>query len=175
MKKNHIIAFCAIFFCFLAYTQESIPNGYRNIRLGMNIDDVKEELKADSIFNYRGDRDVSFLPSDNQTLIETSSETWLERCWFQFYNDTLYTIIINFNSERIDYYSVYNELLTSYGEHIELSPERVVWESNSVTMSLERPVSVKYVDNQVFNTIREEALVEQTAMEDLRDDILGDL
>ncbi len=175
MKKNHIIAFCAIFFCLSVHAQEAVPNGYRDIRLGMNIDQVKEELKADYIFGYRGDRDVSFLPSENQTLIETSSDTWLERCWFQFYEDKLYTIIINFNAERIDYFSVYNELLSQYGEHISLSPERVVWESTAVTMSLERPVSVKYVDNVVFNSIREQALIEQTVMEDLREDILGDL
>ncbi len=175
MKKIFITLLLTVFLSLSLYAQQSVPNGYRNIRLGMNIEDVKEELKADYIFNYRGERDVSFLPSNSQTIIETSSDTWLERCWFQFHEDELYTIIINFNSERIDYFSVYNELLGKYGEHVSLSPERVVWESNSVTMSLERPVSVKYVDNAVFESIRDQANVEQTAMEDLRENILGDL
>ncbi len=175
MKKFFIFVLSSAFLCFSLYSQESIPNGYREIRLGMNIDDVKEALQADYIFNYRGERDVSFLPADSQTLIETSSETWLERCWFQFYEDKLYTIIINFNPEKIDYFSVYNELLGKYGEHNSLSPERVVWENSTVTMSLERPVSVKYIDTNVFESIREKAQIEQTIMEDLREDILGDL
>ncbi len=175
MKKFFIIALSVVFLSLCAYSQESLPNGYREIRLGMNIEDVKDALQADYIFNYRGERDVSFLPAENQTLIETSSDTWLERCWFQFHNDTLYTIIINFNSERIDYFSVYNELLEKYGEHVSLSPERVVWESNSITMSLERPVSVKYVDKAVFESIRDKAIIDQTIMEDLRENILGDL
>ncbi len=175
MKKFFIIIILAIFSCLSLYSQQSIPNGYRDIRLGMHIEEVKEALQADYIFNYRGERDVSFLPADNQALIETSSDTWLERCWFQFYEDELYTIIINFNPEKIDYFSVYNELLSKYGDHVSLSPERVVWESNSVTMSLERPVSVKYVDNMVFDSIRNESNIEQTIMEDLRENILGDL
>ncbi len=175
MKKFFIFAFSAVYICISLYSQETLPNGYRNIQMGMNIEDVKKALEADPIFNYRGERDVSFLPSENQSIIETSSETWLERCWFQFYEDKLYTIIINFNSERIDYFSVYNQLVEKYGEHISLSPERVVWENTNVTMSLERPVSVKYVDREVFESIREEALIEQTTMEDLREDILGDL
>ncbi len=175
MKKFYFLVFSLVLCCFALQAQESLPAGYRNITLGMDIETVKEELQADYIFNYRGERDVSFLPADNQALIETSSDTWLERCWFQFYNDELYTIIINFNPERIDYFSVYSELLEKYGEHISLSPERVVWENTNVTMSLERPVSVKYVDKQVFDAIRDEANIEQTIMEDLRDDILGDL
>ncbi len=175
MKKCIIIMLMLFSFCLSLYAQEALPNGYRDIRLGMNIEEVKEALKSDSLFGYRGERDVSFLPSENQTLIETSSDSWLEHCWFQFYDDTLYTIIINFNPEKIDYHSVYNELIKQYGEHKELSPQRVVWENDSITLSLERPVSVKYIDRAVFDSLQQETVSNESITEMLRENILGDL
>ncbi len=176
MKKIFALSI-ALLLCISSSAQETqtLPDGYRTIRLGMNIEAVKEALIADSIFGYRGDRDVSFLPTENQTLIETSSDSWLEHCWFQFYNDTLYTIIINFNPDKIDYHSVYNELSAKYGQHKELSPQRVVWEDSSVTLSLERPVSVKYIDKVVFDSLLIESNENTSTIEIIRENILGDL
>ena len=52
---------------------ESLPMGYGNIKLGMSVDEVKSELLKNHAFGYRGDRDVSFSPKDNQVLIETET------------------------------------------------------------------------------------------------------
>lgn len=177
--KNYFVALllCAIFLCVNLAAQEiaTLPTGYRSIELGMSLDATRKALEGDYIFGYRGERDVSLLPTENRTLIETSSDTWLERCWFQFYEDNLYTIIINFNPEKIDYHSVFNELTSKYGEPKSLSPEKVTWENEAVTLSLERPVSVKYVGRPIFESLLEQGLVDEAASETVRSGILEDL
>ena len=35
-----------------------LPVAYRDISLGMNVDDVKKMLLADKLYGYRGERDV---------------------------------------------------------------------------------------------------------------------
>lgn len=158
-----------------AQSNETLPRGYKDIHIGMDVDAVKAALVADYIFGYRGERDVSLLPTENRSLIETSGSNWLDRCWFQFYEDILYTIIINFNPEKIDYYSVYMQLSEKYGDPTSLSPEQVLWENDETSLSLERPVSVKYIDKAVFNDLLNKSTVEQAAVEQLRANILGDL
>ena len=67
----------------------ALPAEYRSIRLGMGIDAVKEALKQDAVFGYRGERDVSLLPTENRSLIESAGSYFISRSWFQFYKDNL--------------------------------------------------------------------------------------
>ena len=154
---------------------EKLPAGYRSVKLGMTLEEVKKALRSDSFFGYRGERDVSLLPGENRVLIETSSAGYSERCWFQFYEDKLYTLIVNFNPEKIDYYSVFTKLLEKYGEPAELTPEQAVWRNEEVFLSLERPVSVKYIDRKVFERLGEAAKIEESVTETVRSGILEDL
>lgn len=154
---------------------EKLPAGYRSVKLGMTLEEVKKALRSDSFFGYRGERDVSLLPGENRVLIETSSGGYLERCWFQFYEDKLYTLIVNFNPEKIDYYSVFTKLLEKYGTPAELTPEQAVWRNEEVILSLERPVSVKYIDRTVFERLGEASRVEESVSETIRSGILEDL
>lgn len=154
---------------------EKLPSGYRSVKLGMTLEEVKKALRSDSFFGYRGERDVSLLPGENRVLIETSSAGYSERCWFQFYEDKLYTLIVNFNPEKIDYYSVFTKLLEKYGAPAELSPEQAVWRNEEVFLSLERPVSVKYIDRKVFERLGEAAKIEESVTETIRSGVLEDL
>lgn len=154
---------------------QKLPSGYRSVVLGMEFEAVKEALKKDGLYGYRGERDVSLLPGENRVLIETSSSGYAARCWFHFYENKLYTIIINFNPEKMDFYSVFTKLLEKYGEPDSLSPETVYWENADVSLSLERPVSVKYIDRRVFNALADKSGVEESAAEILRAGILDAL
>jgi hypothetical protein len=53
-----------------ARSTQALPMGFRSISLGMDLDQVKQALKGDALFRYRGDPDVSFLPQTSQYLIE---------------------------------------------------------------------------------------------------------
>jgi len=182
MKKNSaaVLLFCLLLFPFFAEGTNAIPNGYGGIELGMTLDEVKDKLLSNSEFGYHGDRDVSLLPGEKRVLIETDSaaghvNSFLDRCYFQFYNNKLYIIIININTERIDHYSVFDTLCKKYGNPTTLSPDKSVWKGTDVTMSLERPLSLKYVDNKVFDDLNNKSLVPKSGTEMTRDMFLEGL
>ncbi|MBP3708801.1 MAG: hypothetical protein J6I73_00110 [Treponema sp.] len=167
----------AAFFCF---AQAPLPRGYGGIELGMTLDEVKEKLKKNSEFGYHGDRDVSLLPGENRVLIETDTaaghvNSFLERCYFQFYNEKLYIIIINVNRERMDHYSIFSTLCEKYGNPSSLSPEKSEWRTDSITMTLERPLALKYVDNNVFGEVNAASLVPLSGTEMTREMFLDEL
>ena len=130
----------------------------------MSVEQVKKALKDNSDFGYHGDRDVSLLPGENRVLIETDATafagfSFLERCWFQFYNDRLYIITINVNREKMDHFSIFDSLCKKYGAPDSVSPEKSVWNGENVTMSLERPLTLKYVDRKTFESLQKKSLV----------------
>ncbi|MCI1208510.1 MAG: hypothetical protein LKF96_03575 [Treponema sp.] len=182
MKVTVKILACFIMFYLGAgsFAQKTLPMGYGTIKLGMSIDEVKKALSADPDFGYRGDRDVSLLPGENKVLIETDTAavapwSYLSRCWFQFHNEKLYIITVNLNSEKVDHYSVFTALCKKYGDPAELSPDRSVWQNSSVRMSLERPLSLKYIDENVFAALQKESLVDKATNEKTRDMFLEGL
>lgn len=132
---------------------DNLPTSFHEIGLGMSLDEVKERLKMDESFAYRGDRDVSLLQSKNRSVIESEGVYFIKRGSFQFYNEKLYTIIVQMNPENIDYYSIYSTLIEKYGEPGLVDQKKAVWENESIRLVLERPLSIKYIDATTFNEI----------------------
>ena len=99
----------------------------------------------------------------------------MERCWFQFYEEKLYSITVNVNREKIDHYSIFSTLCKKYGNPDTLNPEKSVWKSQSVMMSLERPLTLKYVDLQIFEKLQNKSTVSPSAQEVLREMFLDSL
>ena len=143
----------------------ALPAEYCSIKLGMNIDAVKEALKADAVFGYRGERDVSLLPTENRSLIESAGSYFISRSWFQFYKDNLYTMIFKLNTDTVDYYSVYSKFCEKYGEPASINPQRAVWEDGHTRVVIERPLIVKYIDLTVFNELISQSTTEKAASE----------
>jgi len=131
-----------------------VPDSFQGITLGMELDAVKNALKGNALFNYRGDPDVSMLPSPNENLIETAGYSYITRAFFQFYDKKLYTMIFMLDPTELSYYTMYTTLEAKYGAPVSLSPDAVVWESSTVRLSLERPLSVKYIDLGVFDKLK---------------------
>jgi hypothetical protein len=157
-RKIFLFLFISKVFLSLS-AKEPLPNGYKDILLGMSLEDTKQELIKDTDFGYHGDRDVSLLPGENRMLIETDAErglgsNFLTHCWFQFANDQLYIITINMNHARIDYYSIFTTLKEKYGEPDTITPQAATWKNSEVTMSLEKPLTLKYIDNETFKSLQ---------------------
>jgi len=152
----------------------AVPNTYRSISLGMDMETVKKQLLSDGIFGYRGERDVSLLPFKNRSLIETSGTSFIRRSWFQFYKDSLYIMIFNIDPERMDYYSLYSTLVGKYGEPKTLDPQKALWSDERVTLTLERPLTVKYVDAAVFQSLLDADTTGKAASDVLREEFIGD-
>ncbi len=175
MKKIALFAFLLLsaFSCF------ALPDGYGSVKLGMSVEEVKEELKKNPDFAYRGDRDVSLSPQTKQVLIETDSSrfegSFFTRCWFQFADDKLFSITLNLNEKRLDHISVFESLAKKYGAPDSINPKRSAWEDDSVIMSLERPLTLKYIDNKKFKEMLEESGVQKTFEEKTVQEFLDNL
>lgn len=159
---------------------EELPHGYKNIKLGMSLEETKDNLVKDPDFGYHGDRDVSLIPNSSKTLIETDAEkgvgsNFLTRCWFQFSFDELYIITININPERMDYYSIFTKLTEKYGQPDSFDPQSATWKNNEVTMSLEKPLTLKYIDNKIYEQTQNYSNIQASPTEITREMFLEEL
>ncbi len=146
-----------------------LPVSYRGISLGMSLETVKDALKADAIFGYRGERDFSLLAAPNRSLIETQGSAFIERAWFQFNEESLYTITLKLNTAKVDHYSIYKHFCEKYGEPLDINPHRAIWENETVRITIEKPLTVKYLDLSVFNSMLEKSQTETTKSEKNRE------
>ena len=141
--------------------------------------EVKSELKKNTDFGYRGDRDVSLSPKTKQVLIETDASknvySFFTRCWFQFVDDKLFSITLNLNEKKIDHASIFTSLSKKYGNPSSISPKRSAWQDDSIIMSLERPLTLKYIDNAKFQKMLDEGNVQKTIEEKSKDEFLESL
>ncbi len=150
-----------------------IPEGFGKIILGMNMEDVKSELKADGNFNFRGSPDISILRREDQSLIECRGYDFIERAFFQFKEDSLYSITILLNQEVMDHYSMFTTLTGKYGDPVRRDPERSVWESETTTIALERPLQIKYLNRKVMDEITSNGRMEKSLSELSREQFLN--
>ena len=134
-------------------TAQPLPAGFRGITLGMGLDQVKQLLKVEPLVRYRGDPDVSFLPQTSQYLIECEGNSYLRRAYFQFADSRLFIMILVLDTRTLDHFSLYSALAAKYGQPASLNPQEVVWQSVPVRFSLERPLTVKYIDNTTFSAL----------------------
>jgi hypothetical protein len=153
---------------------EEVPRQFRGIALGMTLDDLKTALVADTLFSFRGDRDVSFLPVREETMVETTGLSYIRRAFFQLTQGAVYIMSFSLDTRQIDHYSVFTSFVKKYGEPVELSPTEAVWESETTRVSIERPLTVKYIDKTVFNRLLEESKARDSQEILRRESFLGD-
>ncbi|HSV94328.1 MAG TPA: hypothetical protein VLH81_14700, partial [Desulfobacterales bacterium] len=127
------------------------PSSFRGVALGMSVNQVKEILRQDALYRYRGDPDVSFLPSSGESLIECEGSSYLGRAYFQFAGGALYVFILVLDPKKLDHYSMFTAFSAKYGPPTSFNPQEAVWQSDAVRFSLERPLTVKYIDRRVFD------------------------
>jgi hypothetical protein len=128
----------------------------------MSLEELKTALAEDGLFSFRGDRDVSFLPDPQQYLVETTGLSFVKRAFFQLHGGELFIMAFSMNTDLVDYYSVFTALTGKYGEPTDLSPRQSVWENGGVRLALERPLTVKYIDLEIFDGIVGDSSVEKT-------------
>ena len=155
-------------------TPEEVPRQFRGITLGMALDELKTALIADKLFSFRGDRDVSFLPVREETMVETTGLSYIRRAFFQLTGEAVYIMSFSLDTRQIDHYSVFTSFVKKYGEPVELSPGEAVWESETTRVSIERPLTVKYIDMTVFNRLLEDAKTRESLEVLRRENFLGD-
>jgi hypothetical protein len=153
---------------------EPLPRQFRGLSLGMNLDDLKENLISDNLFNFRGDRDVSFLPAREQSLVETTGATFIKRAFFQLRDGQVFIMSFSLNTEIIDHYSIFMQFQEKYGQPSYLDPRTAICETEETRISIERPLTVKYIDRVVFDDIVNESGLRESDQVRLRQEFLND-
>jgi len=151
-----------------------LPRQFRQLMLGMNLDDLKASLFRDSYFNFRGDRDVSFLPAREQSLVETTGSSFIRRAFFQLRDGEVFIMAFSLNTELIDHYSIFTQFVERYGQPSYLDPSAAVWETENTRIAIERPLTVKYIDRIVFSDIVSESGLIESGHVRLRQDFLDE-
>jgi hypothetical protein len=132
----------------------ALPRSFHNIFLGISLETLKSYLREDAAFNFREDRDVSLIPSaPEQTLVETQGSSFIRRAFFQLRTGEVFIMSFTLNTALVDYYSVFTTFVKRYGEPTSLSPREAVWETGDTRVSIERPLTVKYIDKNNFNAM----------------------
>jgi hypothetical protein len=132
-----------------------LPRSFRRISLGMDLEGLKDILRNDTIFHFREDRDVSFMPSaQEQTLVETQGYSFIRRAFFQLRYGEVFVMAFTLDTTLLDHYSVFSSFVNRYGEPTSLNPQEAVWESEGTRVSIERPLTVKYIDKYNFEMLK---------------------
>jgi hypothetical protein len=169
--KTHFILFLLIFSIGLIppprvqaqeedaneYEYPPMPRQFRALALGMSLDDLRTALSGDALFAFRGERDVSFLPVRQETLVETAGNLFIRRAHFQLIEGEVFIMSFTLDPRHIDHYSVFTTFVNRYGQPIILNPTEAVWEDDYTRVSIERPLTVKYIDRAIFNRLQEES------------------
>ena len=153
---------------------EPLPRQFRELSLGMGLDDLKENLIKDTLFNFRGDRDVSFLPVREQSLVETNGSTFIRRAFFQLRDGQVFIMAFSLNTLIVDYYSIFMQFQEKYGQPAYLDPMTAVWETEETRIAIERPLTVKYIDKVVFDDIVNESGLRESDQVRQRQEFLND-
>ena len=196
MMKSHFLLLCSlfIFISFTGFSQEisefvipeperrslapenpeAPPRQFRGLFLGQPLDDLKRALTRDGLFQFRGDRDVSFLPVREQTLVETTGLSYIRRAFFQLSDGAVFIMSFSLDTRLMDHYSVFTSFIRKYGEPVTLSPGEAVWETEETRVSIERPLTVKYIDKKVFDRLIEESRTRERLELLTREEFLSD-
>ena len=186
MITGRSLSFLCIFLCIaaVAFSQDApestrtekaaLPRSYRAMRLGMSLEELKQALLADDLFHFRGDRDVSILPLQEQTLIETTGISFIRRAFFQLEDGKLFIMSFTLDPNLVDHYSVFTTFVNKYGEPASLDPKQAVWINNETRISIERPLTVKYIDRVVFDELVEQSKAREASELQLRRDFLNE-
>ena len=117
---------------------------------------------------------VSFLPVTSQALIECEGNSFIKRAYFQFNDEKLFIIIIELNQSKLDYYTMFTTLSGKYNESTSLDPTETVWIFTNVRLSLEKPLTIKYIDRKVFEELKAAGKVQEDIEERSRKEFLKD-
>ena len=186
-RASHLLAlhvFIASLLCMsgLAFAQDTepvepenpgeVPRGFAGIELGMTRESIEELLADSRYFIFSGQPDVSFEPARFQQLFEAEGAGFVDRGIFQFVDGQLYSLTLLVSQRRMDHYSLYTSFVEQYGQPVRLNPSESVWERGGYRLSLERPLTVRYLDLEQFNEIQSNTGIEESLEQISRDTFL---
>ncbi|MEM5947820.1 hypothetical protein WKV44_04605 [Spirochaetia bacterium 38H-sp] len=150
----------------------SLQRGFRGVFLGDDVETVKQRLQKDTLFFYRDSLDVSMNPERDDIIIETSAWKYIKTAHYQFYKGKLALIVLELDTDILDYFGIYRTLTKKYGDAASFSPSVVKWQDEDTIIVLEKPLTVKYIDKKTDDEIRENKQILKSTEDVARDAFL---
>lgn len=136
--------------------------GFGGLNIGMSFAQIDEQLPATGLFRYRGESDVSFSPGRDRKVLEIDGYDFVQRGILQFVDDQLFSITLIINPARMDHFSLFTRFRDQYGEPNSFGPQRIIWEGSRTRLTLERPLTVQYLDRERFMQQLDESRAEES-------------
>lgn len=143
--------------------------GFENLVLGSDYDDVLSKLDSSNIFLYNSEQPTWI---NENPVIAVEGRGFVQKGYFQFVDKKLYTITVEINRNRMDYYTIFTELKKKYGKYKQFSPKMVVWESDAAVLYLERPLTLKYLDKNLHSILLDSAKIKKSKSQIQRENFL---
>ncbi len=158
----------------------ALPFGFTNIYLGITFEEATKAISANRYFQAFEEPDIYTVPQgvDRVILVYGSLDTrtdyqFIREGYFQFNeNDELISINLYLNTDVLDYFTLYQLHEQKYGTPEMLNPQKAEWINADVTISLEKPLTVKYLKNLEAQEV-EETLDLASEREKLYEDFLS--
>lgn len=164
MKKNLLLTLLALlaFLPLKNFSQEGASQTtppsertFRTVSLLEPYAGVMEKLKADTLILVDPDSDFGDFDEENPELIKAKIPFYLNHLYYQFFEGKLFVIALFFNPQKFSYLEVYRDMKAKYGKPRLYDAENAVWETEKTLILLDKLPSLKYIDKDSFNRIRE--------------------
>ena len=144
-----LFLFAFILTAFCSDGNAKLSNGYKEIKLGMSMDQVRKKLRFSAEFAPEHIEAVQTrMEPDARTLTASGVNpmTGLVKIGYFFFDedDHLAAITIKINEDKISYYSILKRFTEKYGNPDEFEPDRAIWADDETRIILEKPCELKY-------------------------------
>ncbi len=90
----------------------------------------------------------------SKSFISINENKFFRSGYFLFSDDSLYAIILGYQTKEVDFLDLLQTLNSKYGKGAFLDADTVAWEYQNRQLILERPATVKYIITNIANDIR---------------------
>ena len=151
MRRIFTAVLFLLTFAFSSFCADKsdLSNGYKEIKLGMSMDEVKKKIKYSAEFApERIEAVQTRMQPDVKTLTAegVNPQNGLIKLGYFFFDDDdkLAAITIKINESKISYYSILKRFTEKYGNPDEFEPARATWANDETRIILEKPCELKY-------------------------------
>ncbi|MBN2546467.1 MAG: hypothetical protein JXB50_11770 [Spirochaetes bacterium] len=174
-KKSFFIIFYILANLFFLSGIELLSDGYKDIKLGMNKDQVMKIINSSPDFNPLKEELLTVRLEPDTEIITTEGLGFIELAYFHFHNEQLFQILFKISEEKIGYYTLLKSLTAKFGNPKKLNPKKAFWENDRTKIIIEKPCTLKYQFLPVWNTLITKDNSTDTINKIIRDEFLKDL
>lgn len=170
-----LIPYCNKIFFFLfiqssLFSLESkLNNGYKDIKLGMKMEEVKKIINTMTDFSPLKEEVLVVRTEPDTQIITTEGLGFIEMAYFHFHDDVLFQILLKLSEKKIGYYTLLKSLIEKYGPPLSLTPNKAYWTDDVTKIVIEKPCTIKYQYLPIWNNLtkkEEKEIITKTIREE---------